>query len=85
MTIDEVTLFSPDNFEPSNHFYPKALNSQLHAMVSHFLNLDHDRLIKRYIHLNPQVDAAALKDILSYQSNLPFNNLHLILTILSIF
>jgi len=63
-----VEIIEPDNFEQENHFYPKALNAQLHALVSHFLNLDHERLIKRYIHLNPQVDADALRDILTYQS-----------------
>lgn len=63
-----VETIKPDSFEQENHFYPKALNAQLHALVSHFLNLDHDRLIKRYIHLNPQVDAEVLKDILNYQS-----------------
>lgn len=61
-------IVKPDSFEQENHFYPKALNSQLHPMVSHFLNLDHERLIKRYSHLNPQVDTEMLKDILSYQS-----------------
>jgi len=64
----DVEIIQPDRFEQENHFYPKALNSQLHAMVSHFLNLDHDRIIKRYNHLNPQVDADALSKILKGQS-----------------
>lgn len=57
----------PDNFEPSDHFYPKALNSQLHSMVSYFLNLDNERIVERYSYLNPQVDTAALRDVLNYQ------------------
>ncbi len=63
-----IEVIGPDNFEQENHFYPKALNSQLHAMVSHFFNLDHDRIIKRYNHLNPQVDPNVLSKILKGQS-----------------
>lgn len=58
----------PENFEQENHFYPKALNSQLHPLVSNFLNLNHDRIINRYIHLNPQINAESLREILNYQS-----------------
>ena len=63
-----VEIIKPNNFEQDNHFYPKALNSQLHAMVSHFFNLDHERIVKRYNHLNPQVDPEALLKILKGQS-----------------
>jgi len=63
----EIELIEPNNFEQDNHFYPKALNSQLHPIVSHFFNLDKQRIIKRYLHLNPQVDEGSLTDILSYQ------------------
>jgi hypothetical protein len=62
-----VEVITPDNFEQENHFYPKSLNSQLHAMVSHFFNLDHKRIIKRYGHLNPQVDLDRLGNILTSQ------------------
>jgi hypothetical protein len=65
--VRRVEIIKVNDFEQENHFYPKALNSQLHAMVSHFLNLDHDRIIKRYSHLNPQVDTSALESILKYQ------------------
>lgn len=64
----EVLIIEPGNFEPENHFYPKALNSQLHAMVGHFFNLDHERIISRYGHLNPQVDTDALRKLLKYQA-----------------
>ncbi len=63
-----VEIITPNNFEQESHFYPKALNSQLHAMVGFFFNLDHERIIKRYCHLNPQVDQSVLKEILGYQS-----------------
>lgn len=61
-----IEIKEPNNFEPDNHFYPKALNSQLHPIVSHFFNLDKDRIIKRYLHLNPQIDRKSLEEILSY-------------------
>lgn len=62
-----VEKIEPNTFEQEDHFYPKALNSQLHSLVSHFYGLDHDRIIKRYNHLNPQVDPIYLKEILNYQ------------------
>lgn len=62
----EVELITPHNFEPEHHFYPKALNSQLHSTVSHFFNLDHDRIVKRYTHLHPQVNKEDLASILTY-------------------
>lgn len=64
----DVESIPPNSFEPEDSFYPKALNAQLHAMVSHFFNLNHERLIQRYIHLNPQVSSEALRNILQYQS-----------------
>tara|TARA_Y100000780_G_scaffold232018_1_gene260329 strand:+ start:32076 stop:33506 length:1431 start_codon:yes stop_codon:yes gene_type:complete len=68
LSSKKIEILTPDNFEQENHFYPKALNSQLHVMVSHFFNLDHDRIIKRYSHLNPQVDQKVLREILKYQA-----------------
>ena len=62
-----VRLFSPGEFDPINHFYPKALNATIHPMVSFFLNLDKDRIVNRYCHLHPLVKPQALKAILSYQ------------------
>ena len=64
----KIEILKPNNFEQEDHFYPKALNAQLHAMVSHFFNLDHERIIKRYSHLNPKVDTNSLREILKYQS-----------------
>jgi hypothetical protein len=64
----EIEIVQPENFEQENHFYAKALNAQLHPMVSHFLNLDHEQIVKRFSHLNPQVDTDKLSSILKYQS-----------------
>lgn len=66
---EAIKLVSPGNFDQEEHFYPKALNAQLHPMVSFFLNLDHKRIIERYLHLNPQVDEQNLQNILQYKSN----------------
>lgn len=65
---NKVQVFNPHSFDQETHFYPKALNSQLHAMISHFFNLDHDRLISRYHHLNPKINTDELKNLLSYES-----------------
>ena len=63
----EIEKIVPNDFEQDKHFYPKSLNAQLHPMVGHFFNLDHQRIINRYIHLNPQVDKDALSSLLKYQ------------------
>jgi hypothetical protein len=64
----ELELRTPGDFEAENHFYPKALNSQIHPMISHFFNLSHHQLIKRYVHLNPTVCEDSLKKLLEYRS-----------------
>ncbi len=66
--MNKVEVKTPGNFEADSHFYPKALNSQLHPMVGHFFNLKHNQIIERYVHLNPQVSKVQLEEILSYQS-----------------
>lgn len=54
-------------FEPENHWYPKALNATIHPMVSFFLNLGQERMVKRYCHMHPKVSYATLRDILNYK------------------
>ncbi|ATH06854.1 hypothetical protein BIY24_02535 [Halobacteriovorax marinus] len=66
---NEIEVFKPDGFEVEKHFYPKSLNSHLHSMVGHFFTLNHDRIVNRYVHLNPQVCPKALSEILKYQSS----------------
>lgn len=60
-------LVEPGHFEPEQHFYPRVLNAQMHSMVRYFLSLSNERILQRFTHLNPQVDARALRDILAYQ------------------
>ncbi len=64
----EVELIKPHSFEQEKHFYPKALNSQLHSLVNYFFDMSHERIVKRYTHLHPQLDPQFLMTILKYQS-----------------
>lgn len=61
------TLVQPGQFEAHRHWYPKALNATIHPMVHFFLNLEKERIISRYCHLHPTVDAEKLLEILSYR------------------
>ncbi len=63
-TLHHATLVRPGSFEPDQHWYPKALNSTIHPMVNFFLNLDEDRIVTRYCHLNPRVDRSLLRSLL---------------------
>ena len=54
-------LIEPDSFDPSNHFYSKVLNAQIHPLVRYFMGLKNEQIVERYRHLNPQVDAERLR------------------------
>ncbi len=58
-------IVHPRSFEPDAHFYPKALNATIHPMVNFFLNLEEERIVTRYCHLNPQVDKTILHEVLA--------------------
>ena len=58
----------PGSFQPSRHFYPRALNAQLHPLVRFFLHLSPERIVNRYSHLHPRVVPERLSEILSYQT-----------------
>lgn len=60
-------IITKGSFEADDHWYPKALNSTIHPMVNFFLNLDKERIIKRYCHLHPMVNREKLKELLDYQ------------------
>ncbi|KAI8638067.1 hypothetical protein BD408DRAFT_374073 [Parasitella parasitica] len=63
---DDARLLSQGEFEPEQHFYPRVLNAQIHPLIQSFFTLGNDRIIARYTHLNPQVKAQDLKEVLSY-------------------
>lgn len=51
-------------FDPHAHWYPRALNAQLHPMMTSFLGLGNDRIIERFCHLNPSVNKDQLQKLL---------------------
>lgn len=57
----------PGDFEPADHWYPRALNSNLHPLVAFFLTLSNEQIIERYTRFRSGVDALALQEILKYQ------------------
>ncbi|NVB41672.1 hypothetical protein G6O69_27790 [Pseudenhygromyxa sp. WMMC2535] len=60
----------PGSFEPERHFYPRVLNAQLHPLVRYFLALSNERIVSRYCHLHPRVNAAALSAVLETEPKL---------------
>ena len=60
----DVEIFKPGEFEAERHFYPKVLNSQMHPLVSYFLNMSRANIIERYTHLNPLVSKDFLSELL---------------------
>ena len=70
MTMTSTSLryaerIAPASFEAHQHWYPKALNATIHPLVNFFLSLDSERIIKRYCHLRPQVEAEVLRELLN--------------------
>lgn len=65
--MKKTILITPNTFEPEHHWYEKSLNATIHPMVSYFMNLGKERIIKRYCHLNPMVQPNDLNEILSYR------------------
>lgn len=60
-------LVLPGQFEAVRHWYPKAFNATIHPMVNFFLNLEKERMIKRYCHIHPKVPYHSLRELLDYQ------------------
>jgi hypothetical protein len=61
------TPVSPGSFEAEKHYYPRVLNAEMHPLVRTFLNLGNERILRRYAHLRPRVDADALRAILAHR------------------
>ena len=62
-----VHLVEPGDFEPTDHWYPRVLNSNIHPLVSYFLNLSNEQIKERYCRLNPGADGDAVGRLLAYQ------------------
>lgn len=65
--IPDPKEFLPGEFENHKYWFPKALNATIHPMIHFFMNLEQNRIINRYCHLHPKVNAVALKEILMYK------------------
>lgn len=57
---------SEGEFDPVKHFYPRAVNAEIHSLIETFLSMGNDRIVARYTNLNPRVRPEVLKNILSY-------------------
>lgn len=60
----KTVVCEPGSFERERHFYQRALNAQIHPLVSYFLTLKPEVLLTRYCHLNPSTDKEKLRNIL---------------------
>ena len=58
-------VISPGSFSEERHFYPRVLNAHLHPLVRHLLEMGNERIICRYCHLHPEVDEAAVRNLLT--------------------
>ncbi|PKM68525.1 MAG: hypothetical protein CVU95_02670 [Firmicutes bacterium HGW-Firmicutes-2] len=66
---EPALLIRPGTFIQENHYYHKVVNAQISQQVLFFLNMDTDRIIERYCHLNPRVDSDGLTRLLNYRPN----------------
>lgn len=62
-----ASLIKPGEFEAHRHWYPKALNATIHPMVNFFMHLSEERILGRYCHLHPKVDARRLRSLMHYR------------------
>lgn len=62
-----VHLVEPGDFEATDHWYPRVLNSSIHPLVAYFLNLSNHQIQERYCRLNPRADSEAVGKLLAYQ------------------
>ncbi|MFK7982925.1 MAG: hypothetical protein AB8G86_23300 [Saprospiraceae bacterium] len=66
--LKTANLIQPGNFEPHDHWYPKAFNATIHPMIHFFMNLDKERIITRYCHMHPTVNTDKLRELLNYRA-----------------
>ena len=62
-----ITVYQPASFVPHKHWYPKALNAQMHPLVTFFMNMDNERIVQRFSYLNPSVNLKYLATLLNYK------------------
>ena len=64
----KIRIVQPGEFEAHHHWYPKALNATIHPMISFFLSLEEERIVTRYCHLHPTVNADKLREVLNHKA-----------------
>jgi len=62
-----VHLVEPGDFEPTQHWYPRVINSNIHPLVGHFMNLSNEQIAERYARLNPGTKSKDVLQFLSYE------------------
>ncbi len=65
--MSDIQRILPKSFDRENHWYEKALNATIHPMVSFFLHMKAEQIVKRYCHLHPLVRPAQLDDLLNFK------------------
>ncbi len=60
-----VRTIGPHSFQTEEHYYPRVPNARMHSLVRTFLKMGNERIAKRYCHLHPEVDPAAVREVLS--------------------
>lgn len=62
--LPRTCIIQPGSFTPDQHWYPKALNAQIHPLVLYFMNMTNERIVQRYTYLNPAIDSHFLLTLL---------------------
>jgi len=60
----KTVICQPGDFEREQHYYQRALNAQIHPLVSYYLGLSPEALLTRYCHLNPSADKDKIRNII---------------------
>ncbi|CAG8710596.1 2398_t:CDS:1, partial [Scutellospora calospora] len=69
VSVNNLTkkLYQGD-YKPELCLLPQVLNAIIHPTVDSFFDLGNDRIISRYVNLNPQVDVNILRQCLEYET-----------------
>lgn len=65
--MKNISVVQPRTFNTFDHWYPKALNAQIHPLVSYFMNMSTQRIVERYAYLNPTINKDTLRTLLAYK------------------
>ncbi|MTI59466.1 MAG: hypothetical protein FH762_05665 [Firmicutes bacterium] len=64
---EPAEIILPDSFVMDKHYYHKVMNAQPHILISYFMNMSKERIVERYCHLNPLIDADYLMSLIEYK------------------